>query len=71
MSAVTDFFSWLFDSRMGVICLIVGGMLLFVLISWLLERRTRQEYFNHERTEGDWSLFDDESGWSDFEDDNK
>ena len=53
--------------------LIVGGIVLFLIIAFLLERRTRKTYYNHEKGPDDWSLFDDdsESGWSEFDDDNK
>ena len=50
-----DFFTWLFSDRTGVVCLVIGGMLVCLLISFVLERRTRKEYYNH-----DWDLFDDD-----------
>ena len=73
---VMDFFSWLVGTRPGVLALILGGIVLFLIISLVLERRTRALYKNHKKSEGDWDLFDfdeddSESGWSDFEDDNK
>ena len=37
-----EFFNWLFTDRTGVICLVVGGMLVCLLISFILERRTRR-----------------------------
>lgn len=72
MTGITGFFSWLFGSRPGVIALVLGGIALFLVISFVLERRTRSLYKNHAKSEDDWGLFDDddESGWSDFEDDN-
>ena len=72
MQAVTDFFIWLFNDRMGVVTLIVGGILLFLVIAFVLERRTRKQYHNHAKSADDWDFFDDdESGWSEFDDDNK
>lgn len=70
---VGDVFGWLFGTRPGVLALVLGGIVLFLIISFVLERRTRAQYKNHERGEGDWSLLDDddESGWSDFDEDNK
>mgnify|MGYP003368528289 FL=1 len=53
-----DFFTWLFSDRTGVVCLVIGGMLVCLLISFVLERRTRKEYYNHEKS--DWDLFDDD-----------
>ncbi len=71
MGAIGGFFSWLFGSRQGVITLVVGGIVLFLVISFILERRTRAIYKEHEKSEDDWDLFgDDESGWSDFDSDN-
>lgn len=71
MDAVTTFFDWLFRTREGVLCLIAGGIVLFLIIALILERSTKKRYYNHERSEGDFDLFEDaESGWSDFEDDN-
>ncbi len=68
-----SFFGWLFGTRQGVFALIVGGIVLFLIIAFVLERRTRKTYYNHEKGPDDWNLFDDdsESGWSDFNDDNK
>ncbi|HJA30001.1 DUF6724 family protein [Thermophilibacter provencensis] len=57
MQAIGDFFTWLFNDRMGVICLIVGGIVLCLLIALLMERKTKKRYFNHEKSEGDWDLF--------------
>ncbi len=60
MDSIIAFFEWLFGTRPGVITLMVGGVLLCALIAWLLERRTRARYYNHEKQEGDWDLFDEE-----------
>lgn len=72
MSAISEFFSWLFATRTGVIVLVLGGIVLFLIIALILERRTRAIYKNHEKSPDDWSLFDDDdqSGWSDFDGDN-
>ena len=70
MNGITDFFKWLFTDRTGVLVLLVGGIVLFFIISAVLEVRTRARYKNHEKSPDDWDLFDDESGWSEFEGDN-
>ena len=70
MDLIIGAFKWLFQTRTGVISLLVGGIVLFFIISAVLEVRTRARYKNHEKSPDDWDLFDDESGWSDFEDDN-
>ena len=71
MEAISNFFYWLFNDQTGVICLVLGGIVLFIIIAFVLERKTKQMYFNHEKSDDDWDFFDDEDGWSDFEDDNK
>ena len=73
MGQIGQFFSFLFDTRTGVLCLIIGGIVFFFIVSCILERRIRKQYKNHEKGPDDWDLFDDddESGWSDFEEDNK
>lgn len=60
MQAIGDFFTWLFNDQTGVICLILGGIVICLIIALLMERSTKKRYFNHEKSEGDWDLFDDE-----------
>ena len=70
--AINSFVGWLFGDKTGVLFLVLGGILLFLVISFVLERKTKKMYFNHKKTEDDWDLFgDDQEGWSDFESDNK
>jgi hypothetical protein len=70
MDGIVGVFVWLFQTRAGVLSLLGGGIVLFFIISAVLEVRTRARYKNHEKSPDDWDLFDDESGWSEFEDDN-
>ena len=60
MQAVSDFFTWLFSDKVGVLCLVAGGIVLCLLIAVLMERKTKKRYFNHEKSENDWSLFGDD-----------
>ncbi len=60
MQAVADFFTWLFNDKMGVLCLIAGGIVICLLIAIFMERRTKRRYFNHEKAESDWDLFSDD-----------
>ena len=60
MQGILDFFTWLFSDKVGVLCLVAGGIVICLIIAILMERKTKRRYFNHEKTEGDWSLFDDE-----------
>ena len=72
MDAINSFVGWLFGDKTGVLFLVLGGILLFLVISFVLERKTKKMYFNHKKTEDDWDLFgEDQEGWSDFEADNK
>ena len=75
MAAITGFFDWLFNTRQGVLALIVGGIVIVMIIAFILERGTRKQYFNHKKSADDWDLFDDEndseSGWSEFDSDNQ
>ena len=60
MQGILDFFTWLFSDKVGVLCLVAGGIVICLIIAILMERKTKRRYFNHEKTESDWSLFDDE-----------
>lgn len=60
MQAISDFISWLFGDRTGVIVLVLGGIVLCLIIAVAMERKTKTMYFNHEKSEDDWSLFDDD-----------
>ncbi|MBM6774413.1 DUF6724 family protein [Olsenella profusa] len=60
MQAIVDFFTWLFSDPTGVICLVLGGIVLCLVIALLMERGTKRRYFNHEKTDDDWDLFDDD-----------
>ena len=71
MDMITGAFSWLFQTRQGVITLLLGGIVLFFVISAVLEVKTRAKFKNHERSEDDWDLFDSEDGWSEFDSDNQ
>ena len=50
---------WLFKTRQGVLALLVGGVLLFLVIAFVLERRGKKMYYDHEQS-------DDEDGWGLF-----
>ena len=60
-----DFLNWLFATRTGVMALILGGIVLFLIIAFVLERRDRKIFYNHELEEGEEksvfeSLFDED-----------
>ena len=60
MQAIADFFTWLFSDKVGVLCLIAGGIVICLIIAILMERKTKKRYFNHEKTDEDWDLFSDD-----------
>lgn len=60
MDSLVAALNWLFNTRMGVLCLIGGGIVLFLIISLFLERLTKRRYFNHQKSEDDFTLFDDD-----------
>ena len=53
MDAFIGFFSWLFNTRSGVLALVVGAIVLFLIIAFVLERRGSKVYFNHDEPNDD------------------
>lgn len=62
---IAGLFTWLFNTRAGVICLLVVALLGFLVAAIVLERKTRQEFDQYDEDD------DSEDGWSLFDDDNK
>ncbi len=60
MEAIKNFFGWLFGTRTGVLVLMVAGVLIFLLVAWLMEKRMRKQFYNHAKSKDDWDLFDSE-----------
>lgn len=60
MQAIADLFTWLFTDKLGVLCLVAGGIVLCLIIAILMERKTKRRYFNHEKSDSDWDLFGDD-----------
>ena len=58
MDSISNIINWLFNDRTGVFVLLGSGVLLFLLIAWLLEKRMRKQFYNHKKTADDWDLFD-------------
>lgn len=52
MDAINEFFTWLFSTRQGVVCLLVGGVVICLVVAVVLERRGKRMYYDHE-TGGD------------------
>ncbi len=63
------FIDWLFNSPTGVAVLVFGGMLLFVIIAFVAERKTHKMFYNHEPEDDDSDWESDDDDWDDDEDD--
>lgn len=63
-----EFINWLFGSPAGVAVLVFDGMVLFLIIAFIAERRTHKMFYNHEpeEDENDWE--DDDDDWEDDDD---
>lgn len=48
-----EFFDWLFGTRMGVLALFIGGIVVAFVVAVVLERGLSKRYYNHEKTEDD------------------
>ena len=57
MQAIGDFVTWLFNDQTGVLVLIAGGIVICLIIALVMERKTKERYFNHEKSDEDWDLF--------------
>ena len=53
---IEELYHFLFETMPGI-----GGCLVIsIIVCFILERKTRKQFKNHEKTEDDWSLFDDD-----------
>ena len=61
----------LFETYWGVGVLVLAGLILSFLVSIILEKRTKKIYYEHQKSEDDWSIFedDDEEAFEDDDDD--
>ena len=57
---IEELYHFLFETMPGIGILVGGGLLVSVIVCLILERKTRKQFKNHEKTEDDWSLFDDD-----------
>ncbi len=55
-----EIYHFLFETMPGIGCLVGAGLVLSIIACVIMERRTRKQFKNHEKTEDDWSLFDDD-----------
>ena len=55
-----DIYHFLFETFGGVGVLFGVTIVICLVACVIMERRTRKIYVNHEKTEDDWSFFDDD-----------
>lgn len=54
-------YNFLFQTYAGIGCLVGAGLVLSIIVSIIMERRTRKQFANREKNEDDWSFFDDDA----------
>lgn len=57
-----ELYHFLFETIPGIGCLVGAGLVISLVASVIMERRTRKKFANHERDKDDWSFFDDDNG---------
>lgn len=57
---IEELYHFLFETMPGIGILVGGGLVTSIIVCFILERKTRKQFKNHEKTEDDWSLFDDD-----------
>ncbi len=55
-----ELYHFLFETFPGIGCLVGIGLVVSLIVCVIMERRTRKTFANRERTEDDWSFFDDD-----------
>ena len=55
-----ELYHFLFETVPGIGVLVLAGLVLSIIASVIMERRTRKRFTNHEPTEDDWSFFADD-----------
>lgn len=53
-------YHFLFETYMGIGCLVLAGFVITLIVAVILERRTRKRFKEHPKTDDDWSFFDDD-----------
>uniref|UniRef100_A0A7C9JEA8 Uncharacterized protein n=1 Tax=Muribaculaceae bacterium Z82 TaxID=2304548 RepID=A0A7C9JEA8_9BACT len=62
-------YHFLFETAPGIGCLIGGVLVLTLIASVIMERRTRKQFVDREPGEDDWTFFDDDDEGEDGSDD--
>lgn len=53
-------YHFLFETYAGIGCLVGIGLVVSLLLCVIMERRTRKRFKDREKTEDDWSFFEDD-----------
>lgn len=53
-------YHFLFETYAGIGCLVGGGLVISLIVSAILEKRTQKAFANREPNEEDWTFFDNE-----------
>lgn len=53
-------YHFLFETYAGIGCLVGAGLIISLVVSAILEKRTRKAFANRELNEKDWTFFDNE-----------
>lgn len=61
VESIGNAINWLFTDRTGVLVLLGCGIVLFLILAYVLEKRMRKKFYNHKKTDDDWDLFDTDS----------
>lgn len=54
MELIADYYHFLFETPTGVLCLVFGGMLIFIIIAFIAEKRTHMLFADHPEDEDDF-----------------
>lgn len=57
---LAELYHFLFETYAGMGILFAATLVICLIACVIMERRTRRIYKNHEKTEDDWSFFEEE-----------
>lgn len=60
LQQLQQIYSFVFESFGGIGVLVGGGLVISLILAFIMEKKTRKVYKNHEKSPDDWSLFGDD-----------
>lgn len=57
---IGELYHFLFETPMGIGCLIGAVLVISIIAAFIMEKRTKKRFKNREKSENDWSFFDDD-----------